>query len=262
MVRKSMLLLLVAACMAAGCKSEPSKTNAPAPKPEAGNPFWDAGSASDGVIFLGVGGTISKKEEALRVALEDAARRVAIFNRVKGTVVGTINMGGGFFEYTNETKTTLEVDENYKSLVDSLIFDPETDVLKNNKGTFVRVRYPSSVQIPYWKSSFEKTAKPGWIDNPPRIPGYEVGVGYARLSAVRDGMTASYEGAIFSIINALYGSAKAEDKNVTTPGFTGTKNTTSQEIRAEGVLNNFYVLDAWIDPANGAVWTLGIAKSP
>lgn len=265
MVRTVILILVFAICMVSGCQSDPPKTAVPATSEsseQAGN-FWDTGYVSGELVFHGAAKNLSKKADAIQAALEDAARRVVIFNKVKGSTISSTNMQGSFLDYSAETKTSLECDENYKDYVDALSFDPEKDVFQSNNTVFVRVRYKSSLpdQIQYWPSSFYKTGKPSWVESHPQIPGYTVGVGYAgRRSALRDTIVVSYENAIFSMITALYGSAKEETTNVQGAGIFGSKNANKSEIRAEGVMNNFYILDTWVDPANNSVWTLAVAK--
>jgi hypothetical protein len=246
-----------------GCKSNPSKPDAG----ESGKPgeidFWNTGYAYGGLIFYGVAGIYSKKEDSIRLALEDAAKKVAIFNMVEGRYLSSTSMGAGFFDYRSKTETSLKYDENYKNYVETLIFDPEQDVIQSNNAIFVRVRYRSSMPVPihYWYSSFQNISKPHWVDNPPHIPGYMVGVGYAgRRSAHQDTITVSYENAIFSLITTMYGFVKEEITNVHGSGTFDFSATNNYELSAVGVLNNFYVLDTWVDPANLSVWTLAVAK--
>ncbi|MDR0561669.1 MAG: hypothetical protein LBG73_03175 [Spirochaetaceae bacterium] len=231
-------------------------------QPESGA-FWNTGSASGAVVFYGTAGIYSRREDSLRLALEDAAKKAAIFNGLEARITSVLNTGGGIFDYRSETETFLQYDEDYKKYVDGLIFDPETDVLQKDGAIFVRVRYKTPVQIPAGWASFQRPEKPSWITVPPEIPGYITGIGYAgRRSAHRDTVTASYENAIFAIITALYGSAQEETRHIRGSGTFDWRSSSSQEITAAGRLQRFYALDAWVNPADKSVWTLGIAQKP
>jgi hypothetical protein len=264
MLKKSIVIIILCIFALAGCKSGPSKTDRDVSASESlDNTFWNTGYAYGELIFHGAAGIYSKREESIRLALEDAAKKVAIFNMVEARYLSSTSIGASFFDYSFNTETSLKYDENYKNYVETLIFDPDQDVIQSNNTIFVRVRYRSSmpVQIQYMPSSFPKNAKPPWVDNSPHIPGYMVGVGYAgRRAALRDTITASYENAIFSIITTMCSSIKEESTNVQGSGTLTFSTTNTHEISATGVLTNFYILDTWIDSANKAVWTLALAK--
>jgi hypothetical protein len=256
--------ILLACIFFAGCPGSPSPAKTPASAPQSeNNPFWDAGSGPSGsLIFHGCAGIYSKKEESIQLALEEAAKKVAVFTLVEGRLLSFTNIGAGVFDYQSKTETSL-IYGDPAAYTEALAFDPETDVLETNRTVFVRVRYqpPEPVSIPYRSSSFQNSVKPAWVDAPPVIPGYTVGLGYAGARAkYADTITASWENSVFSIVTGLYGSAKEEITSTRGPGAFDVASSNTQEIRAAGKLRGFYILDTWTNPGDKSVWTLSIAQ--
>jgi hypothetical protein len=223
--------------------------------------FWDTSPVSNELFFLGAADIFSNREESIHLALEDAARKAVIFNLVEGQFASKTNIGAGFLDYSSETRASIKYNENYKDLVDALIFDPKTDVRLSNNTVFVHTRYiaPYPVQTGYFASSQGKSM-PGWIASPPDIAGYIVGVGYAgRRASHKDTVNISYENAIYSILKIVSSTIKGYTENSQGSGTFDNSSATNNVITASGVLKGFYVLDFWVDPATQAVWTLAIA---
>jgi hypothetical protein len=225
--------------------------------------FWSTAPYFDELVFHGAAGVRSNREDAIRLALEDAARKASIFTRVQGKFVSYSNTAVNFFDYRSETESSLFHDENYANYSENFIFDPETDVLQDHHAVFVRVRYPSAVPaaISYRLQFYHGTAKPGWIDNPPPVSGYITGIGYAdRRASHADTVKVSYENAVFAIILNISSTVEGSMAAVRGSDGFGSQSTGEVKVSAEGVLQGFYVLDFWVDPASQAVWTLAIAK--
>jgi len=64
------------------------------------------------------------------------------------------------------------------------------------------------------------------------------------------------------MINDLYSSVDGTTTAYRGQGTFGMSDLSQQEIRASGVLHNFYILDTWFDPERHAVWTLAVARKP
>jgi hypothetical protein len=259
----ALIMMIFSLSLWSGCKSPPAAETPPVSVPEE-NDFWDTTPLSGELIFHGAAGVRSKREESIRLALEDAARRAAIFTRVEGQFVSYANRGAGFFDYSSEAAGSLWYDENYKNYIEDLIFDPAADVIEERNTVFVRTRYHSPVPaaIRYQSSSFHRDSKPGWVDNPPEISGYVAGVGYAgRRSSHGDTVKASYENAVFSIIKTLFGAVSGTTEEFRGSGTFDFSSASENIITARGVLKGFYTLDFWTDPVNHAVWTLAIART-
>ena len=228
--------------------------------------FWSTGSESGELIFHGVSPVYSNIDDSIKEALEDAARRVAFFKQIEGTIESVTIRGSGFLGGLSETNTSLSYNQDYKQYVEALTFNPEIDVRRYENTIFVRTRYRASlpVQVNYnLLPSYHSSSKPAWVDNPPVISEYIVGIGHAgRQSVHRKTIVDSYESAVFSIINELYSSIDGSSTNYQGRGVFDYANNHDHEIKASGVLHNFYILDTWFDSERRAVWTLAIALRP
>jgi hypothetical protein len=213
------------------------------------------------LVFLGVAGIRSRIQESVDLALEEAARRVAIFREVGGELSTLSAKGGRLLDYRAESTASLRFDAAYKDYLETLEFDENSDVLRSENAIFVRVRYPGSLDLPYRPSG---PGKPFWIETPPETIGeYIVGVGYAgRRDAHRDTVIASYENAVFSIIRDLSAVSWGQNIDYRGEGFLDISFTSQQGIDAKGSLMGFYALETWTDPGDKSVWTLAVAKGP
>ena len=228
-------------------------------------PFLLSAPTERGLSFIGVSGIRSDPKETIRLALEDAARRVALFHKVSGEFFSEINIGSGAFDYTNNVFTTLDYDEEgYKNFVDALQFNADTDSLETENAFFIRATYSAALPAPvsYRPVYNGSNKKPDWVDTPPlRIGDYEVGIGYAgRHSSTADTFFASYKNAAFSIIRNLNVTSRAGNLNYQASGTFDYKTSSDNIMYARSSLVNFYALDTWIDPNTKAVWTLAIAQ--
>jgi hypothetical protein len=227
--------------------------------------FFPSVPAGNGLVFIGVAGKRSNPKETLQAALEDAARRVTIFNEVTGEYAVENNIGSGAFDYTHNTYTSLYYNtEEAKRYVDALQFNANTDTLEIENTFFVRTTYPAALPVPvnYRPVYRGPDQKPDWVDNPPaKIEGYEVGVGYsARHALLADTYTNSCNNAIFAIIRNVNTVSRSSNVLYNTGGLFGYKTSSDNVTYSYGILTSFYVLDTWIDPHAKTVWTLAIAK--
>jgi hypothetical protein len=220
---------------------------------------------SNELIFIGVAGARMNPQEAIDLAVEDAARRVAFFESIGGEVLHRVDMGAGFLDYRSEHKTTLYYDEEYRRYREALEFDPEQDVRIEHQAVFVRTRYRASRRLLISHQYAAKNERPQWIDNPPkRISGFWVGVGFAgpRLYH-KDTVIASYENAVFSIIESISNTVRSQmETSQASLGAFAFSAVSSNEVSASGALQGFYVLETWTDPVTKAVWSLAVAETP
>lgn len=267
-LRKVMTIIFISLLLALAL---PSCTLAPIPRlgrtlrgteGDENGGFWNTLPVSNDLVFHGAAGLRFDRKAAIRLALEDAARKAALFTRLEGRIVLYSNTGAGLLDYRSDTESALIYDEEYQKYIERFIFDPDTDVLEDNHTVFVRVRYPSTAppDIPSGRLFSHGAAKPGWIDEPPHISGYLTGIGFAgRRASHADTVRISYENAIFSIIRTISSVVDGKTTDVRQSGGFA-YGLGESRIRAEGALTAFYVLDFWRDPASGAVWTVAIAK--
>jgi hypothetical protein len=246
------------------CASRP----APPPPPESAGSnsvnFWDS-TPSQSLVFIGGASLRSDREESVKLALQDIARKVSIFNAVEGEFLSYNKTGSSFFDYAADTQSSLSFDEDYLGFVENLEYDPGVDVIQIDNSIFVRARFrgPAAVQIPLRiPRPADGSSRPGWVDAPPaEISGYRVGIGYAgRRGVHRDTVNASFEAAIFAIIRGMSSQVSAGVVNYQGPGSLDYRSANDTTISARGKLTGFYVLDTWIDPSNMSVWTFAIAR--
>jgi hypothetical protein len=251
MLNKFVLLSFVLTLGFSGCVSPPPRV------------VPVSNTARTELIFYGVSDVFSNKETSIQLALEDAARKLAIYNSVKGQFNSYLSIGARFFDYKSETEASIDFDPDYKRYVDNLIFDPETDVHSGNNAIFVYARYvPSSpVQINYPVSLSGGNTMPAWTLDPPEIPGYIAGVGHAaRRGSHKNTVNSSYESAIYAILKNISTDIKGQATSSQKTGSLSYSSSSSNTVSASGELKGFYVLDFWVDPSTLAVWTLAIAR--
>jgi hypothetical protein len=247
------------------CASKPDVSNVTLIDPS----FLFSAPREGELVFLGVAGKRSSRKETLKYALEDAARRVVLFNQVSGEYAVESSIGSGIFDYSNKTQTAMYYNEEaVAAYIDSLRYDADniSDTIEADKTVFIRTTYPSTLPFPvnYRPAYSVKNKKPSWVDNPNVvIPGYEVGIGYSwRYSSQFKTWINSYNNAVFSIIRNINSTLHGEfELYQNTGGMFGYKKSTNKNTTySYGTLYGFYVLDAWMDPETKAVWTLAIAR--
>jgi hypothetical protein len=253
----SSLLLFSAACAGSPANDKPSSRTA--------SPFFLSANDAGGLVFIGAAGRRSDPKDTLQFALEDAARKVAIYYDVSGECAVQNNIGSGLLDYTYNAYTALYYDkEGAVQYVDALQFDADTDTMETDNTFFVRVTYPAALPVPVrYRPVYARNGKPDWVDNPPlEIEGYEVGLGYsARHSSMADTYTNSFNNAIFSIIRNINTASQSSYLYYQNTGsLFGYKTASDNTTYSYGTLAGFYVLDMWIDPRTKAVSTLAIAK--
>jgi hypothetical protein len=222
--------------------------------------------AGNALVFIGITGKRSDPKETIQFALEDAARRVAVYQRVYGEYIMLNNIGSGAFDYAYDSRMSLTYDEEgSKQYVDSLQFNADTDAIEMENALIIRTTYPAALPSPvsYRPTYSANDQKPDWVDNPPsEIAGYEVGVGYSgRFSSFADTCTNAFRNAVFAIIRNVNSSFRSSDLLYqNTSSLFGYKTSNDNMTRSYGILNGFYVLDTWVNPKDKSVWTLAIAK--
>jgi hypothetical protein len=220
--------------------------------------------SGDLVVFGVAGENYLNPSAGVQAALEDAARKVAFFYAVQGTIAYSENKGDGLLDYASETSASLQK-VDYKQYLSELKHDPATDVyaIPSRHMVFVRARYtaPKPLAVKYNFSGAGE--KPAWVETTPEIPGFYVGVGRAswRMS-YNETVIKSYENAIYSIINTISIDVRAgRTLGGNTASLFSFQSSSATNTIATGTLSGFCVLEVWIEPGEyGAVWTLAVAN--
>jgi hypothetical protein len=215
------------------------------------------------LVITGVAGRLSSRNDSIQAALRDAARRLSFFYSVKGEALVQANIGAGVFDYSHETERSLSYDEDLEQYLDKLQFDPARDVFEHNNAVFVSARVPAGQPMPSPAGHSAGRERPAWVESPPgTIGGFIVGVGFAgRRSSHKDTVIASYENAVFALIETISTKVNGERKiyQNSSSAF-GFDMSSSSMVESRASLKNFYIIESWTDPANLSVWTLAVAR--
>lgn len=219
---------------------------------------WVAASRDNALVIIGVSSRLTRREDEIAAAKNDAARKVAMFHGMRGSVESFHRAGAGFFDHIFDSRISLEHTVDYAQFIEVLQFDPDRDVLVHDGGTLVRFRYAVRVVPMNLVSTMDANGRPNWLGNHslPEVEGYTVAVGVSRNQRwLRDTVMRSAQAAAGRIIQDM--STRMQTAQVETAGHgtVGYINT-----RSKGFLDNFRVLEFWINPENGYVYTLGIAR--
>jgi hypothetical protein len=277
---KRTLFLFSLACVAftiavpcyGGGKSESSSGSRPEKKGgvQAGNsinirPAPHGGVPHSGLTFIGVSGKLSKREDTVKAAFEDAARKLSFFYSVSGYSFKRERIGSETLDFNIDSEYRLEYDSNLEKYVKELEYDPNNDVLENNNNNviFVIARAARGTAMPDVRGHSFGKERPWWVDAPPlNIGGFVSGVGFSgRLSSHSDAVVRSYEKAAVAIIENMGSRVSGIRQNYQNSySAFGFDMVSSNETSASGSLKNFYVIESWTDPANLSVWTLAVAS--
>jgi len=220
--------------------------------------YWVTLPKSGELVVLGVAGRQSSRDAEIRIATEDAARKIAMYNGVWASVRSVQSIGSGYLDYFLETETVLEYNQQFDQFKDKLKFDPDRDITRNNDGAiFIRFTYPLNFpgNINY-KSGKNPDGSPDWTTKQAQQIGtFITGVGMSgRQDRFGDTVRKSYEAAAASIVTNYSAYMNSSNTSI------GSATELYISQVSEGLLKNFLVLEVWIDPKTRAVYTLAIAS--
>jgi len=249
----------------AACSGSPSaKQEAEQSASTIESSFFSSMPSANGLVFIGAAGKRSDPKDTIRLALEDAAKRAAIFYSVYGEYAMENNIGSGTFDYTYNVHAALSFNEEGASqYIEDLIYNSDIDTIEIENVFFIRTTYPSALPFPInYRPVYDAQGKPDWVENPPsEINGYEVSVGFSgRHSSMADTYTNSRNNAIFGIIRNINSVSQTSDVQYTSGNIFGYKTTSENITFSYGTLTGFYVIDTWIDQSVKTIWTLAIAR--
>jgi len=218
--------------------------------------YWIARSSNNKLTVIGVSNPMLRRESEIAAAKEDAAKKVAMFYGIHGSVEITNRTGSDFFDNTNDSNAELLYDTSYERFLEQLTFDPQNDVLITREAVFVRFQHDTTVKnIDYTVRLAD--GRPSWIRNMPEFDGYVAAVGFARNQRrLKDTIFKSTENAVVRMIENLSTTVNTRETIVTGQG-----SSSFIQAKSEGRLNNFRVIDFWIEPETRFVYTLAIAES-
>jgi hypothetical protein len=220
--------------------------------------YWITRPSNDALTIIGVSSPMLKRESEIDAAKEDAAKKVAMFYGLHGSIETTHNVGANFFDYVNDSKIDIKLNQDYAMYIDRLTFDPKKDVLIVDGAVFVRFKHSAAGKTINYTPAMNADGRPEWTfsRNLPQIDGYITAVGFARNQLrFKDTVYRSTEAAVVRMIEDLYMEMQISDSVGSGYGSTG-----AIYAKSEGRLNGFQVIEFWIDPKTNYVYTLAIAK--
>ncbi|GHT82770.1 hypothetical protein FACS1894137_02300 [Spirochaetia bacterium] len=235
----------------------PQLESTEAVEPPGQSSYWLSYPDNGDLVIWGVANRQGKRDDEIKLALDDAARKVALFYGVKGKITTTTTNGSGLWAYSMDIATEFGYDTEYKKYIEALKYEENQDVLSIDGALLLRVHYTlqNPLNVPF--NSDVQGEKPEWIrKRPDIINGYMAGVGFARPQGrFKETVSKAYEDAIISIIKRI--SVKTSTRIITLGD--GSTLVVEEEI-SEGELQDFFVLEMWHDRATNGVHVLAVAK--
>ena len=210
------------------------------------------------LVILGVSARQSSRSAEINNAREDAARKASMYHGFSASVESIQDIGTGYLDYFVSSETYIVYDNQIEWYKERLSFDPDRDVVRNNDGAvFIKFSYP--VPSPYtidYHFRRNPDGSPEWISRSPQeIGGFKTGIGYSgRLERLNDTVRRSYETAAAAILSYYYSTVESRDSVV------AGQSTSRISSQSKGRLDNFIILDIWIDPKSRGIYTLAIAR--
>ncbi|GHV83107.1 hypothetical protein AGMMS50212_04470 [Spirochaetia bacterium] len=222
---------------------------------------WDSKPVSGDLVIIGVAPLQRRTEDTIAAALDDAAKKAAMFYGVTVQSLSIDNEGLGRFDQYFSRQIDLSYDTGYQKYIDSFVFDKETDVFIEKNNAFVRVHLQTEIPLfVEYESAFIKRRGPAWISSPPAsISGYMAAVGQSdAYRYYSDSIMASYKSAAGALITRVKSEMQTKHDAYEISGTTLASNVSIE--KSSGTLREFFVIEIWIDPKDNSVWTLAVAK--
>jgi hypothetical protein len=211
---------------------------------------------SDGIIpVIGIAGRRANRDEAIELALTDAARRIALYHGLYAESATVLNEGSGFLDYFSDFDYRLTLNNEPSVYAGTLVFDRDNDVYEKQGAVYIRAKFSGSLNIPVYSTDF-KDGVPDWVRNyHADIPGFLTGIGMSKTKGTPQATyQGSYENAIISLLPRLNTKVSSDLMDVA-EGRQQRNITVSQAS-----LTNVVILETWIDTKTNSVWTLLVAK--
>lgn len=192
----------------------------------------------DRPVFFGVAMRMRDREEEKKLALENAAAQAVMYQKIWGKaefLKQKTNTGIGYLQ-----SVQIEYDKSFiPSFVERLAVVTE---YQDNRGTYVMAEFDEALLVPLNFTIKKAKAAPEWVNIPPSIPGYIVGVGVAQAKrTLADSIQSADEKAFEEIIKQIAIEIKLLDESQSIDRVGTNVESTSMET-AEGGINGFYVI--------------------
>jgi hypothetical protein len=209
-------------------------------------------------VYIGISGRMSVREKELEYAKLHIANQIALRERC------VVDEGMVFLYGTRQNYNAIDSNFDYDDSYLSDIMD-RIEIFDTYIFPGFSVIIGRDTQRAGWANYFVNRSSnivPEWVNRPPVIAGYYVGIGRAERYSL------PYKGIVVADINAAQQIA-TEINAFSNTFFRDTVHegavTYSEHIHGELVLvkaelRGFYILDRWIDPDSAFCYSLGIAE--
>jgi hypothetical protein len=224
--------------------------------------YFVSGPGPGRLEVIGVSGRMMRTETEIDRALDDAARQIALYHGLKGKAVTVLETGAGYRDFYLVTKSEFKPlhEGDYTGYREVLRFDRGKDLLRTDKAVFIRCVYDVPGLEPVEHIYGVDDGEPAWIHGSlVEIPGYISAVGFSKNHRyLGETIARSRESAAAALMAAVSSHIGTRTADHTIRGDAVTTEVIVEII--EGELFNFMVLETWIEPGTGSVWTLAAAR--
>jgi len=220
---------------------------------------FKANPQSGTMTVIGVASRQLRRDDEIDLARNHAAEIVAMFHGMSGTMETVHRSGLSFNEWVLDSDIQLQHTVNHERFIGQLQFEPERDVYRHARVTLVYFTFATNVTPVSVPSAADESGRPEWTQNRnlPVVPGYNVAVGVARRQLwERDTIMRSAQATVARLI--MDTNTVVENTVVDHSGYVPV---TNLRLSSAGAVSGFRVLEFWIDPRTGYVFTLGIARA-
>jgi hypothetical protein len=256
------IIPLLFSCVLISSLSKNSEKNVPYIPPsmqeQEQSGYWITRPSGNSITVIGVSNRMVKRESEIDAAKTDAARKIAMFHGVQGRIESYSRTGSaGYFDAINISNVELLYDKNYENYIEQLKYDPQKDVLITDNALYIYFKFNASMEHLNYSSVKDNNGRPVWVNSPlHKIGGYMAAVGFAQKQRwIKDTFAKSTDDAAARLIQTI--STQFSNLEKTRVG-----GSASGDIytKSEAKLNKFLVLEQWIEPVTGNVYTLALAR--
>lgn len=208
-------------------------------------------------VFLGVASRLQDREEERDAALLHIAEQASRYVRIRASYRFISERNTSSIGFLDDIDAAWDTDYA-DSLIDSVEILFET---QDHAGTYVLGTVPGLPAPPSSAGiALPPQGEPGWINEPPEIPGFLTAVGIATPSRrFRDSVDRADQEALKGLLQQTGTTVRMiEDRRDEERAGTQMRVTTAQE--AEATLRSFYVLSRYATPDQRYYYSLAIAK--
>jgi len=212
------------------------------------------------LTVIGVSNRMLNRQDEINSAREDAAQKIAMYFGIHGKIVQSINANDNFFGNNNEISIELIYESNYERFINELTYDPAKDILITNEGLFIRFHYETNLSKLNYTVVFNNR-RPTWTRNQDKqeIEGYITSIGFARnQQRLKDTIFKAIENAAIRMIEEQFTIISTTDVSITEQSSSSSSSSISS--RSEGRINNFRIIEIWIEPGTRFVYVLAIGR--